>query len=144
MAIQAMSAILVQDCYEDEEGVFHMVNLIGPIAIPSGAAKTAKGIKLRLPDFKAVLTLWGGESGQSFKLSGALTYPAGGPSARMPVHDYTWPIGSVSMRITINFPEARIDVKADGVYKIKFLIDGQPLIELPLPILWPERVNPPS
>lgn len=142
MAIQAMSATLVQDCYEDKEGRFHMVNLVGPIVMPYEARErlrsgSVRSVKARLPDFKVVLVLWGGEPGQVFKLSGALTYPAGGPSARMPVNERTWPVDNQSMRIVINFPEARFDVKDAGVYKLKFLIDGQPLTELPLPILWP-------
>ncbi len=142
MAIQMMGAMLAQKTYTDDAGLIHIVSPISLIPVPVASRrqfeKSGKThIVVRLPECVAVLSLWGGNPGDKFTITGSLVYPSG-DSAPGPVEHNEWPD---SVALTKALPiEGEVPFEKGGIYKFKFLIDGEPVGELPLAIYWEDEL----
>ncbi|GAF93216.1 unnamed protein product [marine sediment metagenome] len=142
MTIQMMGAVLAQETYTDETGRFHIVDPIGLITLPVALRKEfeqsgKKRAVARLPDSVAVLLLWGGKPGEKYTLAGSFVYPSG-HVVPMPVQEKTWE-NSPNVRLLVH-QGGDIDFSRTGVFKFKFIINGEPTGELSLPILWEDEL----
>ncbi len=142
MPIQLTGAILAREVHTDAAGRFHIVDPITSVVFPVKArerlAQTDKnGIAADLPPCVAVLNLWGGAPGQKYMLTATITSPVG-DTAPFQVNENTWP-DTPSLRLTINI-KGQFGFERSGLYKFKYLIDGEPIGELALPAYWEDEV----
>ena len=135
MAIEILSAMLAKESYVDDQGRRHIVEPATTITVPKEAIDKAKaqgaGLKFRL-EMVGVLVLWGGTEGEEYTLAAAWTAP-GAEIETMPVHHYTWQKSQATTIIIKMIID--LGIKNLGVAKFKFLVNGNPGAELPLPIL---------
>ncbi len=135
MPIEILSAMLAKESYLDDQGRRHIVEPMTTITVPQEDIDSAKaqgaGLRFRL-EMVGVLVLGGGIEGEEFTLAAAWTAPGADPET-MAVQHYTWQRSQaiiVIIEMIIDF-----GIRHIGVVKFKFLLNGNPGAELPLPVL---------
>ncbi len=106
-----------------------------------------KGIKLNTNDLVVWLTLIGGHANQEISVTYQVVYPDPQWNADSPLHtnSYQWPAESVVFSIQMPFVSSTgIAFAENGICRIKFLLDGEPLTELLWPIYWDDEKAAPS
>ena len=142
--ISVISSFIGTDCRVEEREV--VVANPGRTLITSSAERERlRGLGcpgIELPELVAVLTLLSNERGPfHYKLSSALIDPCGGVVGPMNTLDFIWPEGKAVDRISMRI-FGKIDFfECGGIFKLRFLLDGDPLCEVPLPILWDDQLK---
>jgi hypothetical protein len=142
--ISVISSFIATDCRIEERDV--VVANPGRTLITSSTERERlrelgrAGIEL--PKLVAVLTLLSNERGPfTYKLSSALIDPAGAVVGPMNTLEFVWPDGKAVDRISIRLT-GKIDFfECGGIFMLRFLLDGAPLCEVPLPILWDDQLT---
>lgn len=137
MPIQLMSAILAQRAFKDPDGNWHIINPAKPLIIdPKNRAGQQVAASI---DCIAAVTLWGGQEGQEFALTTGLSSPTR-PAVNPSLQRLSWgKAPSCQAFIDINL---KVAFDQSGVWKMKFLVDGEPVGELPVPIFWADEYPP--
>ena len=133
MAIKLMHAMMCLEYFEDDKGRSHLVAPVTPMSIPRALEATMPEGRAKTPPMIAVLVLWGGHVGQEFTLTYALSYPDGSTHVG-PISHKTWGTHT-SVTLALDIKDG-IVIAPGGVYEFKFLVDGQPIGMLPLPLYW--------
>ena len=97
---------------------------------------------IQLPDLVAVLTLMSDASGPfPYRLTCALVHPEGEVAGGLLSNDYTWADGKRFDRVTVRLTGQIPFFETGGVYSVRFLCDGVPLCDMPLPIFWEDDLT---
>ena len=145
MSISSISGFLAGD-YQVIDGVLQVTNPGRFLISPASERERLRSLgspAIHLPSLVAVLRLMSDRPGPfSYRLSCFLMQPSGHPGGAMQMNDFEWQEGSRFDRVTIRL-EAQIPFfEFGGVYAVKFLIDGEPLCDIPLPIYWDDEMVP--
>jgi hypothetical protein len=68
-------------------------------------------------------------------------HPEGEVAGGLLSNDYTWPEGKRFERVTVRLSGQIPFFETGGVYNVRFLCDGVPLCEIPLPIFWEDDLT---
>ena len=92
---------------------------------------------ISLPDLVAVLTLHSELRGPfDYRLTCAFVSPHGEIEGSIQTVSFQWPEGQRVERVSVRL-EGRIRFfERGGIYRVRFLFNGEPLCEIPLPIFW--------
>jgi hypothetical protein len=94
---------------------------------------------INLPQLAASLSLYSTEQrGEAYRLSFAFISPGGDVIGQLQSRDFVWgrtPLERISLRLDgqISFFEE------GGIYRLRFLFNGEPLCEIPVPIDWDDQ-----
>jgi len=109
---------------------------LGPMRIKKPAPGEVS-THVRLPPFNCVITAWGGKDGEDSAFSAAIQYPDGVVGDEktamdsIPIHWEGDRFRSIIQTLFLEF-----DMRGEGIIQIRWLVDGIPLTEVPLPLEW--------
>ena len=124
MAIQIVSAILAKRAFEDESGLWHVVDPAAALFVPN-REKVNETTSLVL-----VLTMVGGASGQTSQMSVTFLDPNQATAMTMPPGEYTWHAEPALIVITLD----NIPIRAVGTHVFHVSVDDEVETELRLPV----------
>lgn len=140
--VTVLSSFLAAECLESDDSSLMIFNPGRAFSAPGSERERLRAAGKQyvgLPDLVAVLSLYSRQyRGRDYKLSFAFVAPDGEVIGGLQSKDFTWP----------NEPVERISLRLDGrvrffeeggIYRIRFLFNGDPLCEIPLPITWEDN-----
>src|SRR5687767_10561871 len=134
--ISVLSSVIASDCASDEHGV--VVRNPGRALFSPAAERERLRLEgspsIRLPRLIAVITLLSDLPGPfDYRLTCALTAPEGEVDGSLQSVDFHWPEDQRIERVSVNLDGRIPFFEVGGVYKVRFLLNGDPLCEIPLP-----------
>lgn len=138
--IRLVGAILMQQTIDHENDRYYKNAVCSQWVESTHRPKLESGdidaVTVPLPPMVALLTIGGGAPGTHI-LTYAVGYPWDEPDLLMTENyiltrdDRTW-----ATDFHLHIPNLSVKFKGDAVYTLKFLVDGEPLGELPIMLHW--------
>jgi hypothetical protein len=143
MTISSISSFLASD-YEVTNGVLSVINPGRFLISPASERERLRELgcpAIHLPPLVAVLRLMSDRPGPfAYRLSCFFTQPNGRSGSGMQMNDFEWPADQRFDRVTIRLETQIPFFERGGIYNVKFLVDGEPLCEIPLPVFWDDEM----
>jgi hypothetical protein len=143
--VSVLSSLIASDCANDPNGVI-VTNPGRALFSPARERERLRELgcpSIRLPDLVAVLTLLSDVPGPfSYRLSCVMVAPNGEVAGPMQMQDFSWRDGQRVERVSLRLGGQIRFFETGGIYKVRFLFDGTPLCEVPLPIFWDDMLSP--
>ncbi len=141
--ITVLSSFLAADCTSDDAGVVvrNPGRALVSLSEERERLRALGGPFILLPELVAVLTLLSDQHGPfDYRLSCAFVSPDGEVHGVIQTADFAWPAGKRVERVSVRLAGQIRFFESGGVYHIRFLLDGAPLCQVPLPIFWDDAV----
>ena len=138
MAIQVQSAIFAQSL-EQVGDVGHLIGPFGSMELPA-SKRDPQGVLYIMPKVAVVVILVGGEKGEAYTLSLAVTAPHN-DSVTFPVQHKTW-AGESYHRLLLQTEGVNVLVKESFIWRVAILVNGEPAGEVLLPVHWDDEPPP--
>jgi hypothetical protein len=139
--IAVLSSFIAGECDTSDGGVV-VRNPGRALVAPQRERERLRSLRKRsiqLPELVALLTLHSDVRGPfDYRLTCAVIAPNGQIEGHIQTLSFHWSDGQNIERISVRL-EGRIRFFEDGgIYRVRFLFNGEPLCEIPLPIVWEE------
>jgi hypothetical protein len=137
--ISVLSSFIAGECDSSDGGV--VVRNPGRALIsPPHERERLRALKQRsisLPELVAVLTLHSDLRGPfDYRLTCAFVSPHGQIEGSIQTVTFQWPDGQRVERVSVRLEGQIRFFERGGIYRVRFLFNGEPLCEIPLPIFW--------
>jgi len=139
-----LGAMIVRQVRDLPDGT-HLIEPMASLTLPAEARKdletgAAEVIGAQLEGMVAVIVMHGGTPRTTHTLTWTITPPTS-MALDLPhgAASFVWPSGSWSHRVNLEIT-GTLPVVASGKYGMNFLLDGIPLVQLIIPVVWSDEV----
>jgi hypothetical protein len=139
--IELLSSFIASECSSNEKGL--VVRNPGRALFSSVSERErlrALGSPfIQLPDLVAIITLISDRPGPfDYRLSSAFVCPDGEVGGPMETMTFRWQESQRVERISVKLGGHVRFFEQGGLFRVRFLLNGEPLCDIPLPIFWDE------
>ena len=145
MPVHLIGAMLVRRIERAPDGSVHLIHPADVLTIAASERERLRESGKEFlygpfPDREVYLAFAGGEA-REYTLTSLLVYPGGIKVERLPwIERFDWPPGAPVLELYEKF-QGELAFKDSGIYELRFLLDGEPLVGLKWPIIWEDEVN---